>query len=108
MAKNFVEMGHSIEFTATVDTAAGSPVAVGDMVAVAHTDVVAGDIGVGHTVGVYELGKASAVEILRGASVYLKDGAISDDNTGVYAGKAWLEAPAGQSFVWVGINFGSK
>lgn len=106
MAKNLVQSGQTLNFTAAAAVLSGQAVAIGDMIVVSHGDVAAGQVGVGHAVGVFDLPKTAAADIAQGASVYLKDGEIGTDNTGVYAGKAWITAGGGTTSVHVAINVG--
>lgn len=107
MAKNLVQNGHTITFVAAAAVSSGQAVVVGDMITVSHGDVAIGEAGEGHAVGVFNLPKTAAADIAQGASVYLKDGEIGIDETGVYAGKAWEPAGNGVTSVPVSINAGS-
>ena len=104
MAKNYVQDGETIEFTAAADVKSGDVVVVGELVVVAINDVASGEMGVGHTTGVWDLPKASATTFDQGVSVYLKDDAIGVDNTGVYAGKAWRAALNGETVATVKLD----
>ncbi|EEY36209.1 DUF2190 family protein [Vibrio mimicus] len=104
MAKNMIADGTTIEFTATKDHKSGDLVELGNMIAIAHENVTAGDIGLGHAVGVWSLPKAAAVAIEQGESVYIKNGVVSKDNTGTAAGKAWVKAEASETSIDVKIN----
>ncbi|EMQ7527035.1 DUF2190 family protein, partial [Escherichia coli] len=83
----------------------GAAVVVGSMVAVAITDIPAGDAGDGFAEGVFLLPKQSADDIQSGAVVYLKDGVVQLAADGaVAAGVAWENAPANSATVAVKIN----
>ncbi len=107
MAKNFVQPGKTIVIT-NADSAAilsGSPVLVGKVVAVAITDIEAGQVGDGFAEGVFLLPKLSADAITIGAQVHIKDGEIQLAATDAeVAGVAWEDAAAGSSTVAVKIN----
>lgn len=107
MAKNFIEMGQTIDFIATGNVVSGQAVAIESLVIVTHGDVKSGEQGVGHAQGVFELLKTTATEIPQGADVYLTGAEIGTDTSGVYAGKAWNAADAGTETVWVALNFGT-
>lgn len=78
MAKNFVQDGTTIELVNAGDQTilSGAAVVVGSMVAVAITDIPAGEAGDGFAEGVFLLPKQSADDIQSGAVVYLKDGVV--------------------------------
>ncbi|MEX0579290.1 DUF2190 family protein, partial [Enterobacter cloacae subsp. cloacae] len=83
----------------------GDPVVVGKLIAVAITDIPAGDTGDGFTEGVFLLPKVSADAVTAGAQVYLKDGKITIEETdAVAAGIAWEDAGANTTVVEVKIN----
>lgn len=107
MAKNYIEMGQTIDFIATADVKSGEAITLESLVVVSHGDVKTGEQGVGHALGVFELPKKVGTEIKQGASVYLLDGEIGTDDTGIYAGKAWNEAAGTAETVWVSLNFGA-
>ncbi|OCH31831.1 recombinase RecA [Aliivibrio fischeri] len=104
MAKNFVQDGDTITFVAAAAVSSGEAVVIGDMVAVSINDVSSGEEGVGHTTGVWSLPKASATTIEQGTTVYLKDGEVSTDTTGTYAGKAWEAGINGHLEIAVKLN----
>ncbi|MDW2216212.1 capsid cement protein [Vibrio sp. 1982] len=106
MAKNKQADGKTIDFVAAADHSSGALVEIGNMVAVVHENVVAGATGVGHVDGVWTLPKSEAVAINQGETVYVKNAVISKDNTGTYAGKAWMSADAAAAEIDVNINFG--
>ncbi|AWN68961.1 capsid cement protein [Escherichia coli] len=107
MAKNFVQDGTTIELVNAGDQTIliGAAVVVGSMVAVAITDIPAGEAGDGFAEGVFLLPKQSADDIQSGAVVYLKDGVVQLAADGaVAAGVAWENAPANSATVAVKIN----
>ncbi len=81
----------------------GAAVVVGSMVAVAITDIPAGEAGDGFAEGVFLLPKQSADDIQSGAVVYLKDGVAACCRRAVAAGSLG-NAPANSATVAVKIN----
>ncbi|UNK25153.1 DUF2190 family protein [Yersinia intermedia] len=107
MAKNYVQEGMTISITNSGDTAilSGDPVVVGDLIAVAITDILPSSVADGFAAGVFLLPKLETDDIAVGKKVALKDGKIQLSATGaVAAGRAWDAAPAGSTFVAVKIN----
>jgi predicted RecA/RadA family phage recombinase len=107
MAKNFVQDGKTISLVngGTDDILSGEPVAVGKVIAVAITDIAAGQSGDGFTEGVFLLPKLAADAITAGEQVYLKDGKVQLTETdAVVAGVAWESAGANVTVVEVKIN----
>ncbi|RVT17823.1 DUF2190 family protein [Klebsiella oxytoca] len=107
MAKNFVELGETIDTKNTTAEVikSGSPVAVGELVVVALTDIKPDDYGAAMAVGVFSLPKLSTDAITAGARVYLKGGKIQLDKTSaVAAGIAWEDAGADTTEVAVKLN----
>lgn len=107
MAKNYLQPGKTIVIANAGSAAilSGSPVLVGKVVAVAITDIEAGQVGDGFAEGVFLLPKLSADAITIGAQVHIKDGEIQLAATDAeLAGVAWEDAAAGSSTVAVKIN----
>lgn len=107
MAKNFVQDGTTIELVNAGDQTilSGAAVAVGRMIAVAITDIPAGNVGDGFAEGVFLLPKQPADDIQAGAAVNLKNGVVQLAADGaVAAGVAWEHAPADSTTVAVKIN----
>lgn len=106
MAKNYIQAGVTIEIKATAAVKSGDLVAVGDIVAVAITDIATGAIGDGFAVGVFNVPKLAADKMAAGKKVYLKDGKVQLDATGnlPFVGVTWAEAPANTEFAAVKIN----
>lgn len=110
MAKNFIENGNTISITNSgAESISGSTaVAVGNVIAVAVTDIQPGDTGAGLTTGVFQLPKLSADVLAQGAPVFVKDGvAQAEAAGGIYAGVVWEPAAAGTDVINVNINSGS-
>ncbi|HCE3309687.1 DUF2190 family protein [Vibrio parahaemolyticus] len=105
MAKNKIEDGQTIDFTAATAHKSGDLIEVGALAVVVHQNVEAGEPGVGHVEGVWSLPKSTAIAIAQGEAVYIKNAVISKDNTGVYAGKAWESKDAADEEISVRINF---
>lgn len=107
MAKNFVQPGNTIAIANAGGAAilSGSPVLVGKLLAVAITDIEAGQVGDGFAEGVFLLPKLSTDAITIGAQVHIKDGEVQLDATDAdLAGVAWEDAGAGSPTVAVKIN----
>ncbi|EAB2009935.1 DUF2190 family protein [Salmonella enterica] len=106
MAKNYVEDGKTIEIVATTSLKSGDLVQVGDMFAVAVTDITAGSAGTGIAEGVFSVPKLATEDIASGKKVYLKDGAVQTDATGglPFVGVAWASAANGDESVPVKLN----
>ncbi len=107
MAKNYAQDGKTIPLVngGATDVHSGDPVVVGKLIAVAITDIPAGDTGDGFTEGVFLLPKVSTDAVTAGAQVYLKDGKITIEETdAVAAGIAWEDAGANTTVVEVKIN----
>lgn len=107
MATNYVQEGMTIPITnsGATDILSGAPVVVGDLIAVAITDIPPGATGDGFARGVWQLPKLATDDIAQGKKVYLKDGKIQLTATSaVAAGLAWAAAGAGSTFVAVRIN----
>ncbi|UAN65914.1 DUF2190 family protein [Serratia sp. JSRIV006] len=107
MATNYVQDGMTIPVTnaGAEPILSGAPVVVGDLVAVAITDIAPGITGDGFARGVWRLPKLATDDIAQGKKVYLKDGKIQLAATGaVAAGVAWGAAEASSDFVAVRIN----
>lgn len=68
MAKNFIQDGNVIDYTAPADIASGDLVLMGHCLGVAVTDIPAGSTGAVAVEGVYSLPKA-AVAILAGENL---------------------------------------
>lgn len=111
MAKNFVQNGSTIPLlnSGSEVIASGDAVVIGNIVAIAITDIAVQDTGDGFTEGVFQLPKASADAFTQGASVFVNDDgtAQASAESGVYAGIAWEGVSAGATAVNVKINAGT-
>ncbi|EBS7338337.1 DUF2190 family protein [Salmonella enterica] len=106
MAKNYVEDGKTVEIVATASLKSGDLVQIGDMFAVAVTDIAAGSAGTGIAEGVFSVPKLVTEDIAAGKNVYLKDGAVQTDSTGglPYVGVTWAPAANGDGTIPVKLN----
>ncbi|AUU88807.1 MULTISPECIES: DUF2190 family protein [Phytobacter] len=105
--KNYVQDGNTLALTnagSSVITS-GTPVAVGDLLVIALTDIQPGSTGDGLATGVVALPKLSTDDIAQGKTVYFKDGKIQLASTSATpAGKAWEAAGASSTSVLVRLN----
>ena len=105
--KNYVQDGNTIAVTNAGATViiSGSPLAIGDLVAIAITDINPGETGAGMARGVVSLPKLAVDNIAQGKTVYLKDGKIQLASAdAIQAGKAWEAAAANSTSVLVRLN----
>lgn len=110
MAKNFVQNGNTIPLlnSGSEVIASGDVVVVGNIVAIAITDIALLGTGDGFTEGVFQLPKASADVFAAGDAVYISNGTAQASSVdGVYAGVAWEDAATGTTVVNVKINAGA-
>ncbi|MER2743993.1 DUF2190 family protein, partial [Escherichia coli] len=82
MAKNFVEEGKTVAIVASAAISSGDLVQVGDVFAVALTDIPQGETGDGLTEGVFMLPKLKTDDMKTGKKVYLKSGKVQLTNSG--------------------------
>ncbi|WP_438333848.1 DUF2190 family protein [Edwardsiella tarda] len=106
MAKNFVQEGKTIQFTAANATESGALVQVGDVMAVSLSDVAAQAQGIGMTEGVFLLPKLRTDDMATGKKVYLKSDKVQLANSASepYVGVVWEAAGTSDDFVPVKIN----
>ncbi|CAI0983786.1 Uncharacterized conserved protein [Serratia liquefaciens] len=105
MATNFVQNGNTIALTATANIASGAAVIVGDLVAVAITDIASGRTGDGFVSGVFQLPKLAADVIPAGKKVFIKDGVVQLASAdAVAAGYAWEAAAKDVTVIAVKLN----
>ncbi|MFY9995060.1 MAG: capsid cement protein [Leclercia sp.] len=105
--KTYVQDGHTIDVTnsGSAVIVSGTPVAVGDVLAVVVADIAVGGTGTGITSGVVHLPKLSTDNIPQGKTLNFKDGKVQIDATGATpAGKAWEAAAASSTMVAVRLN----
>ncbi|EEV5553580.1 DUF2190 family protein [Escherichia coli] len=101
MAKNFVEEGKTVAIVASAAISSGDLVQVGDVFAVALTDIPQGETGDGLTEGVFMLPKLKTDK-----KVYLKSGKVQLTNSGSdpLVGVVWADAGTSAEEVPVKLN----
>lgn len=106
MAKNYVQDGNTVRFTATANVKSGDVVMLENLVAVAVSDVAQGGVGVGLTTGVFTVKAKAADDIKQGAIVYWSaaDGATTTAGSNKRLGVAWRASGASVETVDVKIN----
>lgn len=94
MAKNFVEEGKTVAIVASAAISSGDLVQVGDVFAVALTNIPQGETGDGMTEGVFMLPKLKTDDMKTGKKVYLKSGKVQLTNSGSdpLVGVVWADA----------------
>ncbi|MDI3359772.1 DUF2190 family protein [Lelliottia sp. V89_10] len=105
--KNYVEDGNTITITNAGSTVilSGTPVAIGDVLAVAVADIPGTSSGAGITTGVVTLPKLASDNIPQGKTLYFKAGQVQlDPTSATHAGKAWEAAAANSTSVAVNLN----
>ena len=106
MAKNYVQDGNTVRFTATAAVKSGDVVMLENLVAVAVSDVAQSDAGIGLTTGVFTVKAKAADDIKQGAIVYWSaaDGATITAGSNKRLGVAWRASGASVETVDVKIN----
>ena len=106
MAKNYVEDGKTVAIVASAAISSGDLVQVGDIFAVALTNIPQGETGDGMTEGVFVLPKLKTDDMKTGKKVYLKSGKVQLTNSGSdpLVGVVWADAGAGAEDVPVKLN----
>ncbi|WP_141220137.1 DUF2190 family protein [Escherichia coli] len=107
MARNFIEDGKTIGIVATgKNISSGEMVRVGDIFAVALTDIPQGEAGDGLTEGVFILPKLKSDDMKAGKKVYLKSGKVQLANSGSdpLVGVVWADAGTSAEEVPVKLN----
>ena len=114
MAKNFIQDGLTIEFTAAANMASGDVVVSGALIGVALDTVASGEVGVASIEGVYELPKTAGSALTQGQVIDFDVNAgeitaIGTPATGdlVGCGVVFEDAASADTTVLVKINFGS-
>ena len=105
MAKNFVEEGKTVAIVAGANISSGELVQVGDVFAVALTDIAKGETD-GMTEGVFMLPKLKTDDMKTGKKVYLKSGKVQLTNSGSdpLVGVVWADAGTSAEEVPVKLN----
>ena len=108
MAKNYMQDGNTVRFTAAAAVKSGDVVMLENLVAIAIADVEksAVGVGVGLTTGVFTVKAKAADDIKQGAIVYWSatDGATTTAGTNKRLGIAWHASGATVETVDVKIN----
>lgn len=107
MAKNFIQNGETIDFTATKATKSGDVVILKEMVAVAITDIASGEVGTGNVGGVWRFKATQADDIKQGDVLYWKEAegeATKTKGSNKVLGKAWSDSGTSSTEVDVKIN----
>ena len=105
MAKNYVQVGNTVRFTAAAAVKSGDVVMQENLAAIAVTDVEKNGVGVGLTTGVFTVKAKAADDIKQGAVVYWSaDGATITAGSNKRLGIAWRESGVATETVDVKIN----
>lgn len=106
MAKNYVQDGNTVRFTATAAMKSGDVAMIENLAVVAVSDVAQGGVGVGLTTGVFTVKAKAADDIKQGAIVYWSaaDGATTTAGSNKRLGVAWRASGASVETVDVKIN----
>ena len=106
MAKNYMQDGNTVRFTATAAVKSGDVVMLENLVAVAVSDVAQGGVGVGLTTGVFTVKAKAEDDIKQGAIVYWSatDGATITAGSNKRLGISWYASGASMGTVDVKIN----
>lgn len=106
MAKNYVQDGNTVRFTATAAMKSGDVAVLENLAVVAVSDVAQGGVGVGLTTGVFTVKAKAADDIKQGAIVYwsVADGATTTAGSNKRLGVAWRASDASVDTVDVKIN----
>lgn len=105
MAKNYVQDGNTVRFTAAANVKSGDVVLLENLATIAVSDVAQGGVGVGLTTGVFTVKAKAADDIKQGAIVYWStDGATITAGSNKRLGVAWRASGASVDTVDVKIN----
>lgn len=106
MAKNYVQDGNTVRFTATAAMKSGDVAMIENLAVVAESDVAQSGVGVGLTTGVFTVKAKAADDIKQGAIVYWSaaDGATTTAGSNKRLGVAWRASGASVETVDVKIN----
>jgi predicted RecA/RadA family phage recombinase len=105
--KNFVKMGHEIEFTASAAVSSGDLVESGAFVGVAIADVANGEQGIAYIEGVFEVPKLGTDDVSQGDILYFDAGnsrLTLTESTNTKAGYAYEDAGTSVSLVKVKLG----
>lgn len=106
MAKNYVQDGNTVRFTATAAMKSGDVAIIENLAVVAESDVAQAGVGVGLTTGVFTVKAKAADDIKQGAVVYWSatEGATTTAGSNKRLGVAWRASGASVETVDVKIN----
>lgn len=106
MAKNYVQNGNTVRFTATAAMKSGDVAMIENLAVVTESDVAQAGIGVGLTTGVFTVKAKAADDIKQGAIVYWSatEGATITAGSNKRLGVAWRASGASVDTVDVKIN----
>lgn len=106
MAKNYVQDGNTVRFTATAAMKSGDVAMIENLAAIAVSDVAQGGVCVGLTTGVFTVKAKAADDIKQGSIVYWSaaDGATTTAGSNKRLGVAWRASGASVEAVDVKIN----
>nr|DAK97371.1 MAG TPA: protein of unknown function DUF2190 [Bacteriophage sp.]DAY11637.1 MAG TPA: protein of unknown function DUF2190 [Bacteriophage sp.] len=106
MAKNYMQDGNTVRFTATAAVKSGDVVMLENLAAISVSDVVQNETGVGLTTGVFTVKAKAEDDIKQGAIVYWSatDGATITAGSNKRLGIAWHASGASMGTVDVKIN----
>lgn len=101
------QRGESLDYpnTTTSKIEAGTVVTLTERIGVIGGDILPGETGAVHVMGVYDIPKTGTVEIKLGAKVYFDGNGITNVATGnVLAGYAAEDSPAGAAAIKIKIG----
>ena len=106
MAKNYVQDGNTVRFTATATMKSGDVAMIENLAVVAESDIAQAGVGVGLTTGVFTVKAKSSDDIKQGAIVYWSaaEGATITAGSNKRLGVAWRASGASVDTVDVKIN----
>ncbi|MBV7389018.1 DUF2190 family protein [Pasteurellaceae bacterium TAE3-ERU1] len=106
MAKNYIQDGQTIDFTATKTVKSGDVVVLNDLIAIAVTDVDNKAIGTGIVHGVWNVKAKQADDIKQGDVLYWSEteGATKTQASNKRLGIAWAASGTSSATVDVKIN----
>lgn len=106
MAKNYMQDGNTVRFTAAAAVKSGDVVMLENLAAIAVADVEKSAVGVGLTTGVFTVKAKAADDIKQGAIVYWSatDGATITAGSNKLLGIAWHASGVSMGTVDVKIN----
>ncbi|MDG6894529.1 DUF2190 family protein [Volucribacter amazonae] len=106
MAKNFIQQGDTIDFTAKKTLTSGEVVVLEDLIGICVTDVENKGTGTAIVGGVWQVKAKQADDIKQGAVLYWSDteGATLTAGSNKRLGIAWTNSDTSSSLVEVKIN----